>query len=90
MIDVTSECTMARKLVTIEIPVSSDVAARLESDEARRNIGALVTTLIEIGAQDRDALASLIRAIKDEAQQAGATDDLIDQELATYNAERRI
>lgn len=81
---------MARKLVKIEIPVSPSVADRLKSEEARRNIGALVTTLIEAGAKDRDALASLIRTIKDEAQKAGATDELIDQELAAYNAERRV
>lgn len=81
---------MSSKFVNIEIPVPSDVAARLDSEEARRNIGALVTTLVEIGNRDRDTLASLIRNIKSEAQMAGVTDEEIDRELAAYNAERRL
>lgn len=74
--------------VDVTIPVEPDVAAALADARTREAVGRLVGRVLRPRAGP-SALARAITELKAEARAAGLTDELIDEELATYNAERR-
>ena len=67
---------MTSERVIIEIPVTREMAARLQSDEARRNTGALIEAMLALGSAYPDPMRELIAAIKQEAAESGPTDAL--------------
>lgn len=75
--------------VDVTIPVEADVAAALTDDaEQRASVGRVVSRILR-GRRDVDALSDAIARLKAGAHAAGLTDEMIDEELAAYNAERR-
>jgi hypothetical protein len=76
------------KLVRVEIPVD-EVAAEALKDAARRaRVGRLVSQVARLD-QGPDPLAAVLERTSRAAQAAGLTDEAIDAELTSYNAERR-
>lgn len=74
--------------VDVTIPVEAEVAAAFADPVRRAAIGRLVSRVLRPGS-GRDLLADAIADMKAQARAAGLTDEVIDQELAAYNAERR-
>lgn len=75
--------------VMVMIPVRPEVAELLRGDEARAaKVGQWLSDLVRTGALE-DPLVQAIAELKREAHAAGLTDEIIDEELAAYNAERR-
>lgn len=70
--------------VLVPIPVSPQAAELLRDHKRAERVGKWVSTMLA-----DDALASAIAAAKAEAHANGLTDEIIDAELAAYNAERR-
>ena len=75
--------------VMIEIPVSAAAAEALSNKAKARAIGALISDMVAPSPSKNDRLFTLSREIKAEARAKGLTDEMIDEELAAYNAERR-
>jgi hypothetical protein len=71
----------------IEIEVEVATAAALSDARRLKAVGRLVDRLVRPGADD--PLIALLERTSTEAQEAGLTEDAIDAELASYNAERR-
>nr|WP_294551440.1 hypothetical protein [uncultured Rhodopila sp.] len=71
----------------IEIPVTPATAAALSDARRLEAVGRLVDRLVRPGADD--PLIALLERTAAEAQEAGLTEDMINEELAAYNAERR-
>ncbi|HEY5208840.1 MAG TPA: hypothetical protein VIJ42_05255 [Stellaceae bacterium] len=76
-------------LVMVQILVSREAAAALEDDSRRQTVGKLVSDLLRPATPQDDPLAKLIAEVKIEARADELTDDAINTELATYNAENR-
>lgn len=76
--------------VTVEVSISIDASAALALKDTRTRaaIGRLVSRVLQPNAGP-SALALAIADLKADARAAGLTDAMIDDELATYNAERR-
>lgn len=78
------------KLVKVEIPVTEAAAAALLGDPARAEyVGQFVSSMLVPPRPDIDRMTRLIADLKAETSANGLTDDMIDEELAAYNAERR-
>jgi len=73
--------------VDVTIPVESDVAPALDDAAARARIGGLVSRMLR--PPSVEDLGATIAALKAEAHRRGLTDEIVDEELAAYNAERR-
>ncbi len=73
--------------VAVTIDVSPPAAAALADDATRARIGRLVSRML--ARPSLEALTASIAALKADAHGRGLTDDLIDQELAAFNAEQR-
>ena len=71
----------------IEIPVTPATAAALSDARRLKAIGRLVDRLVRPGADD--PLIALLERTSAEAKGAGLTEEMINEELAAYNAERR-
>ncbi len=71
----------------IEIPVAPATAAALSDARRLEAVGRLVDRLVRPGADD--PLIALLERTALEAEKAGLTEDMINEELAAYNAERR-
>lgn len=77
-------------LVKIELEVTPETAAALEDPMRRRSMGVLVSRIVREGRiAQADELARVFREIGEKAQAAGLTEEMVDAELAAYNAERR-
>lgn len=76
------------RTVDVTIQVEPEAAAALADARNRDAIGRLVSRIL-LGRGGPDPLALAIAALKAEARAAGLTDAAIDEELETYNAERR-
>jgi len=72
---------------SIEIPVEKRTAEALVNRRRLQAVGRLVDRLVRPG--NDDPLLALLERTSTEAQVAGVTDDKIEAELASYNADRR-
>jgi len=75
--------------VKVEIEVTREAAAALQDETRRRSIGRLVSEIVKTKTVEEHPLARLFAEIKRDARAAQLTDEEIDAELTTYNAERR-
>lgn len=75
--------------VVVEIPVSPEAASMLRDRDRAKAIGVFISNLVRPSSPGTDPLAAIIAEIKAEARADRLTDQEIDAELATYNAERR-
>lgn len=74
--------------VDVTIPVEPEAAEALADARNRDAVGRLVSRVLRPHAGP-SALGQAITELKREVRAAGLTDDEIDAELATYNAEHR-
>lgn len=74
---------------TVPVTLEVDPAAANALDDAatRARIGRLVSRMLR--PPSVEGLCAAIAALKAEAHRRGLTDELLDEELAAYNAERR-
>jgi hypothetical protein len=75
------------RTVSVTIEVEPAAAAVLSSDAKRAWVGRIVSRMLQPASVER--LAEVMDAISAEARRRGLTDEILDAELAAYNAERR-
>jgi hypothetical protein len=73
--------------VPVTIDVEPGAAAALNDDVRRARVGRLLSRMLRPASVDR--LFELMDAISAEAERRGLTDEILEAELAVYNAERR-
>ena len=73
--------------VDIPIPVEAGVASALDNAATRALAGRLVSRMLQPASIER--LFETMDALAAEAARRGFTDEILDAELAAYNAERR-
>ncbi|MEO9189016.1 MAG: hypothetical protein ABI224_03285 [Acetobacteraceae bacterium] len=74
--------------VDVTIPVEPEIAAALSDPEKREAAGRLLSRVLR-PKPDMDPLIQAIAKLKAHAHAASLADEIIDEELAAYNAERR-
>ena len=74
--------------VDVNIPVDAEAAVRLATAGEREAIGRVVSRMLRPRKGDDSLLAAMDR-LAIEAERRGLTQEILDQELAAYNAERR-
>lgn len=74
--------------VDVMIPVAPEAAAALADARNREAVGRLISRVLS-PRSGPSPLAQAIADMKSDARAAGLTDEDIDAELASYNAERR-
>lgn len=74
-------------VVEVTIPVEAHAAAALADAGTREMVGRLVSRMLRADGADR--LTDAIARLKADAHARGLTDEVVDEELAAYNAERR-
>jgi len=79
------------RIVTVEVPVPEDVARLWQTlpEAEKKRLGVLVQAFVTSAVTPGEAFASYFRRLDAEAEASGLTDDIVDEELAAYNAERR-
>ena len=75
--------------VVVEIPVSPEAARLLQDAKRARKVGELVSDILRPSAPENDPLATLIAEVKADVREGGLTDEEIEAELRSHNAERR-
>ena len=81
----------AENLIPVEIPVPPEVAERLRAlptadmDRLRVLLQVFVSTVVP----PHEALQHFLDDLGPKLRERGLTDDIVDAELAAYNAERR-
>ncbi|HKM62404.1 MAG TPA: hypothetical protein VJY39_07920 [Acidisphaera sp.] len=75
------------RTVDVSIPVDAGVAAALDDPATRTRVGRLVSRMLRPSSVDR--LFAAMDALSAEARRRGLTDEILEAELAAYNAERR-
>jgi hypothetical protein len=73
--------------VDIAIPVEASVASALDDVTVREFAGRLVSRMLQPASID--TFFDTMDAVSAEAARRGLTDEILDAELAAYNAERR-
>lgn len=73
--------------VPVTIDVEPSVAAALDDPATRARIGRLVSRVLQLTAVE--SLIAAMHALAAEAERRGLTDEILEEELAAYNAERR-
>ena len=73
--------------VDVSIPVDRSAAAALDNPVTRALAGRVISRMLE--PSNVEALTAAIAALKAEAHARGLTDEIVDAELESYNAERR-
>lgn len=73
--------------VDVAIPIDANVAAALDDPARRALAGRMVSRMLEPPSIER--LFETLDAVSAEAARRGLTDEILDAELAAYNAERR-
>jgi hypothetical protein len=73
--------------VAVTIEVDPAAAAALDDPTTRARIGRLVSRALRPASVER--LFEVMDAISDEARRRGLTDEILEEELAAHNAERR-
>jgi len=76
-----------RLTVDVPIPVDASVAQALEHAPTRALAGRMVSRMLQPASVER--LFDTMDAIAAEAARRGLTEEILDAELAAYNAERR-
>lgn len=71
----------------VPIPVDAGVAPALDDAATRALAGRLVSRMLQPASLER--LFAVMDAFSAEAARRGLTDEILDAELAAYNAERR-
>jgi len=74
--------------VDVSIPVETEVAPALADARTRAAVGRLVSRVLRPQGGPSE-LAQAISALKADARASGLTDQMIDDELAAYNADAR-
>jgi hypothetical protein len=74
------------QLSSIKIPVEPATAAALSDARRLQAVGRLIDRLVRPGPDD--PLTALLERTSAEARESGLTDDEINAELTSYNAER--
>jgi hypothetical protein len=75
------------RTVPVTFQLDPETATALNDPATRARVEHLVARMVRPASTQR--LFDAIRAAKEEAHRNGLTDEIIDEELATYNAERR-
>ncbi len=75
------------RTVPVTFQLDPQTATALADPATRARVEHLVARLVRPASTQR--LFDAIRAAKEEAHRNGLTDEIIDEELAAYNAERR-
>lgn len=75
-------------IVEITIPVDETAATALRDPLKREALGRLVSRWLQ-DAGDPEALFAAFERLKADAHVRGLTDQIVDEELEAYNAERR-
>lgn len=75
------------RTVDVPVPVETTVASALDDATMRAIAGRLVSRMLQPGSLER--LLQAMDAISDEAEWRGLTDEILEAELAAYNAKRR-
>jgi hypothetical protein len=73
--------------VPVTIDVEPDAAAALGDAARRARVGRLVSRMLRPASVER--LFDVMDAVSAEAERRGLTDEILEAELAAYNAERR-
>lgn len=73
--------------VPVTIDVEPQAAAALDDPTTRARMGRLVSRTLHRESVER--LAAAMDALAAEAERRGLTDEILEEELAAYNAERR-
>lgn len=74
--------------VEVSIPVEAEAAAALGDVRAREAIGRVVSRMLR-SIEDAAPMLAVRERLSAEAPRRGLTQDICDEELAVYNAERR-
>jgi len=75
------------RTVPVTLEIDPAAAAVLGDDAKRACVGRIVSRMLEPASVDR--LFEVMDAISAEARELGLTDEILEAELAAYNAERR-
>jgi len=75
------------RTVPVIFQLDADTASALDDPATRARVERLVSRLVRPANPNR--LFEAIRALKADAHANGLTDEIVDEELAAYNAERR-
>ena len=75
------------RTVDVPIPVEAGVASALGDAATRALAGRLVSRMLQPASAER--LFEVMDALAAEAARRGLTDEILEAELAAYNAERR-
>jgi hypothetical protein len=75
------------RTVPVTLDIDAGVAPALDNALTRSMAGRLVSRMLEPASVDR--LFEVMDAISAEARERGLTDEILEAELAAYNAERR-
>lgn len=73
--------------IDVAIPVAPRVAPALDDAATRAMVGRVVSRMLEPASLER--LVEVMDAISADAARRGLTDEILEAELAAYNAERR-
>jgi protein tyrosine phosphatase (PTP) superfamily phosphohydrolase (DUF442 family) len=74
--------------VEITIPVPDDVAEQLTTDDARQWAGEQVAQLFRDRQQAADRFRAMMEQVAEKARKAGLTAEMVEEELAAFNASR--
>lgn len=73
--------------VDVPIPIDASLAPELDDPAMRLVAGHMVNRFLRSAGIEK--LFALMDAVSDEARRRGLTDEILNEELAAYNAERR-
>ena len=73
--------------VPVTLDLTPEVAAALDDPATRARVARLVSRTVRPASVER--LIDVMNAISAEARRRGLTDEILEAELAAYNAERR-
>jgi hypothetical protein len=76
------------ELVEISIPVEAEAAKALGDARKREAIGRVISRMLK-PSQDENPLLDAMERLSADAERRGLTQQILDDELAAYNAERR-
>jgi hypothetical protein len=75
------------RTVPVTLQLDPQTAAALEDPATRARVERMIRSTVQPVGVER--LIDAIQALKAEAHRRGLTDEIVDEELAAYNAERR-
>ena len=75
--------------VDVTIPVDESAALELRDASRREAVGRLVSRVLERRRHNVGRVLDVMDRFATEAREAGLTDEILEEELAAYSAERR-